>query len=215
MANNHLNPNPLTEADLKFRDRRLWLGVFLALNLSLAGLIYTIHGLLPLPAYYFREYLVASVGVSKSQTVAFAEVLDHGRVVLALPPDVVVSPDGHLRLSQIAVQYGRQPLRFTTRTVPTAHLYVTLRDWIYQGRTPPTILFPAGIASLLSFILLPCLGFARDVAAKKRRVHGLLRRGPKLFTRHEFNRTLSSSVSSQQMVVRTLLDWDRQAERFV
>jgi hypothetical protein len=50
--------------------------------------------------------MVASVAFSKSQTVAFAEVLDHGQVVLALPPDVSGGSSGRLVLSQVARQYG-------------------------------------------------------------------------------------------------------------
>jgi hypothetical protein len=191
MPEQNVNAIPITETSTTFHYRFTVTGLFLFVLIAAASVFVTVNGLSPLQRYYLPSYVWASADMQKNSRPAFVEVIDRERVALALPADVA-ELDGRLVLSQAAADRNRGPLRFTPRTVPTPYFVRLLGDYIYGGRSAGTLLATVKVVSIPAFLLCLVGGLCLDANSNRKRRVGIIRRGPKLMDRDEFNRALKS-----------------------
>ena len=191
MPEQNVNPVPITESSTRFHHQFTVAALFLVFATVSGVLLVTIHGLAPLQRYYLGRYAWACAGFQKSQRATFVEIQAQGRIALALPPDVA-ELKGHLVLSQAAADRQRGPLYFTPRTVPTEYFAQLLRQNIYDGQSPTDILGSAATSAAALFIVFLFGGLYLDWSSNRKRRIGIIRRGPRLLERDEFNRALKS-----------------------
>jgi hypothetical protein len=191
MSTQHVNPVPIKESSTRFRHQYTIAGLFVFVAILGGAVLLTLQQLQPLQRYYLARYAWASATPQKSIRATFVELQDHGRLDLARPFDVA-ELQGHLVLSQWAVDHTRGPLAFTPRTVPPEYFTQILRDYVYGGRSAADILSMAKFLIVGAFVFLAIAAPYLDWKNNKRREDGILRRGPKLLDRDEFNRTLKS-----------------------
>ena len=192
MSTQYVNPVPIKESSTRFRHQYTVAAVFVFVAIFGGVILLTLQQLQPLQRYYLARYAWASATPQKTVRATVVELRDHGRLDLARPFDVA-ELQGHLVLSQWAVDHGRGPLAFTPRTFPVEYFTQILRDYVYGGRSAADILTLAKFLTVGAFVFLAIAAPYLDWKNNKRREDGILRRGPKLLDRDEFNRTLKSN----------------------
>jgi hypothetical protein len=191
MPEQNVNAVPITESSS--RPRHPYAMAALVLTLATAGisLFLTNRDLLPLQRFYLLKYGLAATHLRPTGKFTFAEVVDHAQLTLAVPQDVA-DDNNHLVLSQAAASRGRGPLYFTPRIVTTDYFYDLLRTYVYQGQSPADLLDPTAHLSLTALLLFGFAGIFLDWSNNRKRRIGIIRRGPSLLDRDQFNRALHS-----------------------
>ena len=191
MPEQNVNPVPITESSTRFHHQFTVAALFLVFATVLGVLLFTIHGLAPLQRYYL-ERIPGHAQVSRRVNARRSWKSRHrGVSPLALPPDVA-ELKGRLVLSQAAADHQRGPLYFTPRAVPTEYFAQLLRQNIYDGQSPMDILGTAATSAAALFIVFLFGGLYLDWTNNRKRRIGIIRRGPRLLERDEFNRALKS-----------------------
>jgi len=191
MPEQNVNPIPITENSNRLRHRYALAAFFLILATTAASLFLARQELMPLQRFYLLKYAWASTHLRPTGQFTFAEVFDHGQLTLAVPPDVA-ELDNRLVLSQAAVDRSRGPLYFTPRTVATDYFYQLIRTYIYQGQTASEVLDLAQQLSLAALAFFGLGGLYLDWSTNRKRRIGIIRRGPSLLDRDQFNRALKA-----------------------
>jgi hypothetical protein len=204
MSEQNVNPTPLTQTSARFHYQHTVRAVFVLLVAVIGVSVVAINALSPLQRYYLGRYFWASAGLQNSTSAAFAEVLSRGRVVFALPTDVA-ELNGRLVLSQAAVRHQRGPLSFTRRTVPSGYFVELLQQYVYNGRSAVEIVAPVATVAIPAALVLVVAGYYLDWRSNQKRRVGVIRRGPRLMDREEFNRALGSDGVGFQVTGRPSL----------